>query len=139
MLSRFRLLEIAKEFLRYVIVGGAAFFADVIVLVVAQESFLKVYSWGVYLAAVLGFVAGLTVNYVLSVTFAFGAAKKGKGRSFGAFIVFTGICLLGLFFTEIGMWIGIELFNWHYAIVKVLVAGLVLLWNYSAKRVLLFS
>lgn len=139
MVSKYQLIEIAKEFLRYVIVGGVAFVADFMVLVVVQEFLLKVYSWGVYVAAVLGFVAGLTVNYVLSVTFAFKAAKNGKGRSVGAFMVFAAICLLGLLFTEIGMWVGIELFRWHYAVVKVLVAGLVLIWNYSVKRVLLFA
>ena len=139
MVNKFRVLEITKEFLRYVVVGGAAFVADLTVLVAVRELFLKPYPWGVYVAAVIGFMAGLAVNYVLSIKFCFVAAKEGKGRTVGAFILFAVICVLGLVFTEIGMWIGVEIFRWHYVVVKVLVAGIVLIWNYSAKKILIFT
>ena len=128
------------EFLRYCVVGGIAFLADFGALVTAQELFLKSYNCGVYLATVFGFIAGLAVNYALSLWFVFTQKKdRGKGRSFGAFIVFGLIGLLGLFWTELGMWIGIELLRWNYMIVKALVTGAVLVWNYLGRKILIFN
>lgn len=139
MASKFRALEIIKEFMRYIVVGGAAFIADLAVLVAVRELFLKQFAWGVYAAAVIGFAAGLAVNYILSVKFCFVAAKEGKGRTFGAFVLFVIICILGLVWTELGMWLGVGVFAQNYILVKVVVSGIVLLWNYTAKKLLVFK
>ena len=138
------LLKITKlvvcEFLRYAVVGGVAFLADFGTLVIVQELLLKEIRYGVYIAIVFGFMAGLIVNYVLSLWFVFTQNKdKGKGRTFGAFIVFGIIGVLGLAFTELGMWIGVELFRWNYMAVKVLVTGVVLAWNYLGRKLLIFN
>ena len=134
------LMVLVGEFLRYAIVGGLAFLADFGTLVLAQECFLKQFACGVYVATVFGFVVGLIVNYILSLWFVFTQKKdKGKGRSIGAFLVFGIIGLLGLFWTELGMWIGIELLTWNYMAVKVLVTGAVLMWNYLGRKLLIFN
>lgn len=128
------------EFLRYVIVGGLAFVADFGALVAAQELVLGAFTWGVYVSTVVGFVVGLAVNYTLSLLFVFTQAKdKSKGRTVGAFVVFGIIGLLGLGWTELGMWLGIEMLGWNYMIVKVLVTGAVLVWNYLGRKILVFS
>lgn len=128
------------EFIRYVIVGGIAFLADFGTLVLMQEFFLKSVKYGVYIATVFGFIVGLFVNYILSLLFVFTQEKdRGKGRDFGSFALFGVIGLLGLFFTELGMWIGIEIFTWNYMIVKVLVTGAVLVWNYLGRKLLIFN
>jgi len=127
------------EFFRYAIVGGIAFIADFATLVASQECFLKRFEHGVYVATVLGFIAGLAVNYVLSLCFVFTQRKdRGKGRSFGAFLAFGLIGLMGLGWTELGMWVGIEVFSWNYKVVKVLVACAVLAWNYLGRKLLVF-
>ena len=128
------------EFLRYCVVGGIAFLADFGTLVAAEELLLKDNFLGVYIATVLGFVIGLTVNYALSLCFVFTQKKdRGKGRSVSAFVIFGVVGLLGLFWTELGMWIGIELLSWNYMIVKVLVTGAVLFWNYLGRKLLVFD
>ena len=139
MLSKTRALETIKEFFRYIVVGGTACVADLAALVTVRELFLKSYAWGVYAAAVIGFSAGLAVNYILSIKFCFSAASEGKGRTFGAFILFAVICILGLAWTEIGMWLGVGVLEQNYIIVKVVVSGIVLLWNYTAKKLLVFK
>lgn len=133
-------IRLLMEFLRYCVVGGVAFLADFGTLVVAQELFLKQFSCGVYIATVFGFIVGLAVNYVLSLWFVFTQKKdKGKGRSVGAFLVFGIIGLLGLFWTELGMWVGIELLKWNYMVVKFFVTGAVLVWNYLGRKLLIFN
>lgn len=133
-------MRLIFEFLRYVIVGGLAFVADFGALVAAQELVLGAFTWGVYVSTVVGFVVGLAVNYTLSLLFVFTQAKdKSKGRTVGAFVVFGIIGLLGLGWTELGMWLGIEMLGWNYMIVKVLVTGAVLVWNYLGRKILVFS
>ena len=127
------------EFLRYAVVGGIAFLADFGTLVGFQELVFRQYAWGVYAAAVCGFVVGLAVNYFLALLFVFTQTKdRGKGRSFGAFVVFGVIGLVGLGLTEFGMWIGIECLGWNYMIVKILVTGGVLMWNYLGRKLIIF-
>ena len=93
-----------------------------------------------YISTVFGFIAGLSVNYVLSLLFVFTQKKdKGKGRTVGAFLIFGVIGLLGLFFTELGMWVGVELLCWNYMLVKVLITGAVLAWNYLGRKILIFN
>lgn len=134
------LLNVILEFLRYCVVGGIAFVADFTTLVAAQELFLKGHVCGVYVSTCIGFVAGLAVNYALSLWFVFTQKKdKGKGRSIGAFIVFGAIGVLGLLWTELGMWIGVELLAWNYMVVKIIVTGAVLLWNYLGRKILIFN
>jgi len=126
--------------MRYVVVGGIAFIADFGTLVATQELFLNRLSSGVYIATVFGFVIGLAVNYALSLCFVFTQKKdRSKGRSVGAFLVFGVIGLFGLLWTELGMWLGIEVVGWNYMIVKVLVTGAVLLWNYLGRKILIFN
>lgn len=132
------MIKILSEFFRYVIVGGVAFLADLSVLVATQEVVLKSFACGVYISAVFGFCAGLAVNYRLSVKFVFASAREGKGRSFGAFLVFASICIVGLLLTEFGIWTGVYVLRRNYIMVKVVVAGLVLVWNYMAKKLLVF-
>lgn len=133
-------IRLFSEFLRYAVVGGIAFVADFGTLVSAQELYLKSFSSGVYIATVLGFVVGLAVNYALSLWFVFTSeSDRGKGRSIGAFLVFGLIGLMGLGWTELGMWLGIECLHWNYMLVKVFVTGAVLLWNYLGRKILIFN
>ena len=128
------------EFLRYIVVGGIAFMADFVTLVGSQELFFHRYAGGVYWATVMGFVVGLAVNYFLSLLFVFTSAKdKGKGRSVGAFIIFGVVGLLGLGWTELGMWVGISCLKLNYMFVKILVTGVVLMWNYLGRKILVFG
>ena len=53
-------------------------------------------------------------------------------------MVFGVIGLVGLGLTELGMCLGIECLGWNYMVVKILVTGGVLMWNYLGRRLIVF-
>jgi putative flippase GtrA len=130
------------EFLRYFIVGGLAFIVDFSVLYLSKTFlFSGLEKTGILLATALGFVAGLVFNYVLSFIFVFKQIdEKARQHKAYSFVVFTIIGILGLFITEFGMLAGISLFgqNW-YPLIKIVTAGIVLIWNYTARKILIFK
>ena len=134
------LIVIAGEFVRYCLVGGIAFVVDFSLLTSTQEFLLKEIPCGVYIATATGFIGGLIVNYALSLKFVFVQAKDAhSGRSASAFMVFVVIGAIGLALTECGMWVGVSLLKLHYLFVKVVVTGIVLLWNYGGRKILIFN
>jgi len=133
-------MPVVFEFVRYAIVGGVAFLVDFCTMVCCQEFVCYRIESGVYVSVFFGFLAGLSVNYLLSLRFVFTQAKdRGKGRSFGAFALFGLVGVAGLGLTEFGMWIGVSVLGWSYLVVKVCVTAVVLLWNYLGRKLTVFK
>ena len=132
---------LAREFGRYLIVGGTAFLVDYGTLFLTKTYvFNGMGDLGVYVATAAGFIAGLVYNYILSLIFVFKSAKeKNKGKTVGAFLVFAVIGVIGFFMTEGGMYVGYQLLHINYMIVKLFVAAVVLIWNYAARKLLIFK
>jgi len=127
-----RLLPLARQFARYVLVGGVAFAADAGTLWTLTELA------GVHylLSNVGGFAVGLLVNYLLSVTWVF---SRRSGHHVGVEIgVFAAIGVVGLGLNEFLLWAATEGIGLHYMLSKVLAAGVVLVWNFGARRWFLF-
>lgn len=129
------------EFIRYALVGGSAFLVDYGLFFLTKNTFLS--PWGdagVYIATAAGFIIGLIYNYLLSLSFVFRSAQaQQKGRTFGAFMLFSVIGVIGLGFTEAGMYLLFGLLSVHYLIARAVVAVAVLVWNYLARKFLIFS
>jgi putative flippase GtrA len=88
----------------------------------------------------LGFFAGSAVNYILSVRFVFLSAKKaGLGKSTKDIVIFILIGAVGLLLNEAGMYIGTDVLGIYYMFVKVFVVAAVMLWNYGARKLLVFN
>jgi putative flippase GtrA len=130
-----------KEFARYLIVGGTAFLVDYSTLYLTKTYlFANVGDWGVYLATAIGFIAGLIYNYILSLVWVFKSAReRNKGKTLSAFLIFAVIGVIGLLLTEGGMYIGYDLLLIDPMIVKIFVAAVVLVWNYAARKLLIFK
>ena len=128
------------EFMRYLLVGGTAFLVDYAIFFLTKTFVFNVYGdAGVYIATALGFTAGLIYNYILSVAYVFESAKEQhKGRTAGAFVLFAVIGIIGLLLSEGGMYLFYGLASVNFMIAKVLVAGIVLIWNYTARKLLIF-
>ena len=127
-----------QEFLKYCVVGGLAFVADIVSIYIFREYILCSLPFALYLSVIIGFIIGLSVNYTLSVIFVFTGAKEAvKGKQLIFFVQFAVIGIIGLLLTEALMWVGVEIFKIYYLIVKVFAAAVVLLWNYGARKYLI--
>ena len=139
-LIRKRYNDLILEVIRYLIVGGIAFVIDFTVLYVSKEFILKDSYYSLYVSTAMGFISGLIVNYCLSIFFVFNSAKgTQKGRSAKDMFVFTVVGILGLIVSEFGMFIGAEELAFNYLLVKIVVTAVVLLWNYIARKILIFK
>ncbi len=120
------------QMFRYVFVGGIAFAADWGMMVFLHE----VVNINVYVATAIAFIFGLIVNFVLSKIFVFVEPSERTGI-IGEFITYGIIGVVGLLFTEVIMW-GLLKIKILYMIAKVIAAAIVLIWNFVARKILLY-
>jgi len=119
------------EFVKYFATSGAALGVDAGLLALGSAGGLP-YPAG----AAIGFVAGLVVAYVLSTRWVFEARSVKNG--WAEFGVFATIGVAGLALTELILWVAIDRLGWHLSVAKVCSAGLVFLFNFGARKALLF-
>ena len=120
------------QFFRYLFVGGAAFVADTAVYMLVFQ-FVK-NSW---VCVTAGFLVGVTVNFLLSKLMVFQKKRKWPALEFLVTVV---ISVIGWLLTE---WLVELFFGWFSPSMaenaaafwaKVIAAGLVLIWNFCARK-----
>ncbi|MBE6678247.1 MAG: GtrA family protein [Ruminococcaceae bacterium] len=139
-------LDIIKEFLRYAVVGGIAFVVDFGVFALFRELvFASDGSAALVVSTAAGFMAGLAVNYVLSMAVVFRSdSQQKKGKTKKAFFVFAAVGVVGLVLTELLQFLGEGIVGdglgelGKYA-VKLCVTGIVLVWNYAGRKIFVFK
>lgn len=139
------------QFFRSLFVGGIATVADIGVLILFRE----LLGMSEKAAAVFGFIAGLTVNYVVSTLWVFAKAKvKNRVVDFIAFAVI-GIIGLGLtqliiapfavegifgegYFVKNAVFGSIIPTDKYYIVGKLVATVLVYIWNFCARKFILY-
>lgn len=138
---RLKLRSLISEVARYSVVGISSFLLDSAILVVCKEWILHRYGEaGTILSTGIGFVGGTAFNYIFSNRFVFRqTAPANRGRHLMPLLLFFAIGVIGLVLTELGMAGGIRLFgDRHYLFIKFGVGFFVFIWNYSARKALIF-
>ena len=131
-LFREKTTNIFIQFFRYIFVGGFAFLADAFTLWLCEK-------WMNYMiAAAIAFVVGLAVNYALSIWFVFSESSKVKNKV-KEFVVYGIIGLIGLLITEGIMYLFTDVFGLYFLISKINAAAIVLVWNFAARKVVLYN
>ena len=121
------------QIFRYIIVGAIAFTFDFGTLLFLTE-ILNIY----YLvSAAFAFIMGITINYVLSISWVFKYRTiEKKWIELG---IFSLIGFTGLIYNELIMWFFTDYIDFsHYSVSKIISSGLVFFWNFFAKKYLLF-
>ncbi len=79
---------------------------------------------------------GLITNYIISTAWVFN--NRSVENRHVEFLVFTAIGIVGLGLNEIFIWFFTEKIALHYMISKAISAVLIYLWNFFARKLILF-
>lgn len=122
----------ALEFLAYFVCSAIALSTDYVLLAAGLQ-------WGMDYrgAAAAGFLGGLLVAYWLSVRFVFKTRTVVDPRT--EFMIFSAIGLMGLTLTELLMWLLVSGAGLPAVQAKLPTAGFVFLFNFGARKALLFT
>ena len=133
-----KLNDFIKEFLRYVVVGGSAFVLDFGAMCLFKELIFK--GEHLFIAVFIGYLVGLIYNFLLSNWYVFkNGFEKIKGKELTSFIIFAIIGVIGLGLTEALMYLFVNIMSLWYIFAKILAAGIVLFWNYIARKIILYK
>ncbi len=125
--------SLTGQFFRYFVVGGVAFVVDFTLLFLLTDFGHLHY----LLSASIAFMAGVAVNYALSVGWVFD--HRSVDNRTHEFVIFAVIGILGLSLNAVLMWLFTELVGFHYLGSKIAAAALIFLFNFGTRKVLLFS
>jgi len=121
------------QLVRYTFVGGVAFTVDFSSLFVLTDIFNIYY----LVSAAIAFLLGLMTNYFLSVTWVFNKRKFSNRQL--ELAVFSLIGIVGLGLNEFFIWSFTEYAHFHYLLSKIAATVFVYSWNFSARKLILFS
>ncbi|HEY5716969.1 MAG TPA: GtrA family protein [Motiliproteus sp.] len=121
------------QFWRYFWVGGLAFIGDLATIAALTE----LLGWHYLISTVGGFLVGISINYYLCVRWVFSVRKYSNLAVERTLFLITGVA--GLLLTELCMWLLTEHLALYYLMSKVVTAGAIFVFNFFARKVLLFS
>ena len=121
------------QLFRHSFAGGIAFVVDVSILFLLTE-----YAHVHYLlSSLIGFSIGLIITYLLSTLWIFDERRtQNKALEMS---IFGLIAIVGLSLTWFFMWLFTSFFTLHYILSKILTTAIVFVWNFLAKKGILFT
>jgi len=125
--------SLPAQFLRYFMVGGVAFVVDFSMLFLLTEFGHLHY----LISAAAAFIAGISVNYALSVTWVF--YHRRLDNRMHEFAIFAVVGIVGLALNTSLLWFFTELLGLHYLQSKGVAAVIIFMFNFGARKALLFS
>lgn len=119
------------QLLKFGVVGGLAFIIDYLILIICKE----LLGFNVLLSAALGFTISVIFNYIASVKWVFNVNKdKNEKKNFILFMIFS---VIGLIITELIMFVGTNIINISYLIVKIAATAIVMVFNFITRKIFL--
>ena len=125
--------NISLQFFRFIFVGGTAFLIDFFIYY-SLITFLNV---DYLISAAIAFFISVLANYYLSTSWVFNQSQiENRAIEFNLFLA---ISFVGLIFTEILLYIFVDMCSIDEILAKILASILVLFWNFSARRVMFYG
>lgn len=121
------------QIFRYLVSGGVAFLVDAGLLALLTECFGERY---LLLWTAIAFAAGLCITYLFSILWVFD--NRSLNSRSAEVTIFVLIGVIGLALTEGLMWLFAGKAGMHYLLAKILTTVLVFVWNFAAKKTILF-
>lgn len=125
--------DLRVQAFRYLISGGTAFLVDTALLTLLTELFGREH---LLLWTAVAFATGLLITYLFSILWVFdNRSMKSRTAEVSVFVL---IGIIGLGLTELLMWLLAQKAGLHYLLSKIVTTVLVFVWNFAAKKLLLF-
>lgn len=124
--------DVKVQVFRYGIAGLTAATVDTGLLALLTELFGENL---LLLWTAIAFACGLATTYIMSIKWVFSNRTMNQAAELTIFIV---IGLVGLGLTELLVWFFAIKLGWHYLLAKITAATTVFVWNFTAKKLLLF-
>jgi len=123
------------QFVRYLVTGGFAFVVDFLLYAFC----LYELNWLYLVANLVGLMAGLVINYVMSVAWVFSECRRVlENRKTVEFSVFAIVGIIGVGINELLMLFMVGMLDANEMKSKIAAAILVLMWNFGARKMVLF-
>lgn len=127
--------SILGQMWRYFLTGGLAFVVDFGLFAVC----LYALDWHYLVSNLIGLIAGLVVNYWISVRWVFAACKRSVSNRSLEFSLFALIGILGVLLNQALMWLQVDFLELLPMLAKLISAAIVLLWNFGIRKIFLFK
>lgn len=125
-------LNIENKFLKYTVSGVLTFLIDLLILWFMSD----VLQINYLLSASVGFGIGITINYFIARNWAFKGTERNLLQGYLYFLV---IAIIGLILVNILMYWFVEGLNLDKIISRVIIAGLVGIWNFFLNSIFNFK
>lgn len=123
--------KLAGQVAKFGIVGIVCFGIDYCMMVLLTERCGVDY----LLSSGVSFIVSVVVNYLLSMRFVFQSKKENDKVK--EFALFTVLSITGLLLTEFLMWAVVERIGLHYMFAKMMVTGIVMVYNFMTRKIFL--
>jgi putative flippase GtrA len=123
---------VVREAFRYCLVAGFAFLVDIGVLWILVQYF----SWWYLAAATASFLSGIVIGYALSIRMVFSYRRLKDQRI--EFLSFAAIGGVGLAINAAVIFVAVKYFGVYYLLAKCVAAGFTFMFNFFARRQMLF-
>lgn len=120
------------QLIRYFVSGGVAFVVDASLLYLLTEWL----GFHYLLSTVISYSVGLVITYLFSILWVFD--NRSVENKVVEFSVFASIGVMGLGLTSLFMWLFTSKCGFHYIVSKIITTVIVFVWNFVAKKLLLF-
>ena len=123
------------QFLRYLFTGGLAFVVDFGLFALCLRVLGLHYLW----ANFIGLIAGLVINYIISILWVFKGCHRIYEKSKKAeFTIFSIIGFIGVGLNQLLMLLMVGCMSLDEFVSKIISAAIVLAWNFLARKFILF-
>ena len=123
--------NLINQIIKFGIVGVLAFLIDYVLLFVLVE-YLGMYY---LISSAISFTVSVVFNYICSMKFVF--TRRDDISKKKEFIVFLILSIVGLLINQAMMWIMVYKLIIYYMISKIIVTGIVMIWNFISRKIFL--
>lgn len=123
--------KLFEQIMKFVVVGGLSFVLDFIIYYVLTNYFAVYY----LVAGFFSFCLSLIFNYLMSMRFVF--KSKDSLKKTHEFAIFVTLSVMGLGLNLLCLYLLVDVFKMNDLIAKVLVAGIVMVFNFVTRKIFL--